>query len=68
MINIIRHVNDIGLSTNSEGYICQHFEGYICHPSITRLAHFDLTHFVKIINLPYFIEDVKRVCKLYSMC
>ena len=29
----------------------------LCHLSITRLAHF-----VKVRNLPYFIEEVKRVC------
>ena len=35
----------------------------LCHPGITRLAHF-----VKVRNLPYSIEEVKRVCVACAVC
>ena len=35
----------------------------LCHPGITRLVHF-----VKVRNLPYSIEEVKRVCAAYAVC
>ena len=35
----------------------------LCHPGITRLAHF-----VKVRNLPYSIEEVKRVCTACTVC
>ena len=35
----------------------------LCHPGITRLAHF-----VKIRNLPYSIEEVKRVYAACAVC
>ena len=35
----------------------------LCHPGITRL-----THFVKIRNLPYSIEEIKRVCTECPVC
>ena len=35
----------------------------LCHPGITRLAHF-----VKVRNLPYSIEEVKRVCAACKVC
>lgn len=35
----------------------------LCHPGITMLVHF-----VKVRNLPYSIEDVKRMCTVYAVC
>ena len=35
----------------------------LCHPGITRLAHF-----VKVGNLSYSIEEVKRVCAASAVC
>ena len=35
----------------------------LCHPGITRLAHF-----VKVKILPYYIEEVKRVCAACTVC
>ena len=35
----------------------------LCHPGITRL-----THFVKIRNLPYSIEEIKKVCAECPVC
>ena len=35
----------------------------LCHPVITRLAHF-----VKVRNLPYSIEEVKIVCAACAVC
>ena len=35
----------------------------LCHPGITRLAHF-----IKIRNLPYSIEEVKRVYATCAVC
>ena len=35
----------------------------LCHPGITRLLHFVLTK-----NLPFFIDDVRRVCSTCRIC
>ena len=35
----------------------------LCHPGITKLAHF-----IKVRNLPYAIEEVKRVCAACAVC
>ena len=35
----------------------------LCHPGIARLANF-----VKVRNLPYSIEEVKRVCAASAVC
>lgn len=35
----------------------------LCHPGVTRL-----NHFVRTKNLPYSLEDVKRVCSQCSVC
>ena len=35
----------------------------LCHPGITKLAHF-----VKVRNIPYSIEEVKRVCAACAVC
>ena len=47
---------------NSMGRLHEIHEN-LCHPGITRLAHF-----VKVRNLPYSIEDVKRVCTACAVC
>lgn len=39
------------------------FQIHLCHPRIIRLAHF-----VRIQNLPYFIENIKRVCSEFPVC
>ena len=35
----------------------------LCHPGLTRLAHF-----IKVRNLPYSIEEFKRVCAGCTVC
>jgi len=35
----------------------------LCHPGVARLAHY-----IKVHNLPYSIEDVKRVCSSCGTC
>lgn len=35
----------------------------LCHPGVTRLAHF-----VRVRNLPYSVDDVRRVCAECSQC
>lgn len=35
----------------------------LCHPGVTRLAHF-----VRVRNLPYSLDDVKRVCSECPQC
>ena len=35
----------------------------LCHPGLTRLAHF-----IKVRNLPYSIEEFKRVCAACTVC
>ncbi|XP_042216731.1 uncharacterized protein LOC121862492 [Homarus americanus] len=35
----------------------------LCHPGVTRMAHF-----IRIRNLPYSVDDVKKVCAECSTC
>ena len=35
----------------------------LCHPGVTRLYHF-----VKVKNLPYSLDDVKRICSQCTTC
>lgn len=40
------------------GSVClEEIHSTLCHPGITRLYHY-----IKIKNLPYSLEDVKKVC------
>lgn len=39
------------------------YENHLCHPGITGLAHF-----VKVRNLPYSMEDVKKICTDCPVC
>ena len=41
----------------------EHYHGMLCHPGVRRL-----NHFVRSRNLPFSIEEVKKVCKQCPVC
>ena len=51
------------LMTTSDANTLKKLHDNLCHPGITRM-----THFVKSSNLPYSVEDIRKICSSCSAC
>ena len=50
-------------TARTESTSLENVHASLCHPGVTRLYHF-----VRMKNLAYSLEDVKRVCSQCSIC
>ena len=53
---------DICCSLSTESQLVE-FHGSLCHPGVSRMAHF-----VRSRNLPYSVEDIRRVTSSCTIC